>query len=106
MVATLASVERSWSVSSILRINLPPPSHRVGPRFNALISVATLGLGALLPSTAPPPLAVQTDPHLQGSIPKAPSYVLGFPRWFPQTVDYRPRQGAVVAADIDGDGRK
>jgi len=83
-----------------------PSPHRVRPRFHALISVATLGLGALLPSTAPPPLAVQTDTHLQGSIPKAPSYVLGFPRWFPQTVDYRPRQGAVVAADIDGDGRK
>jgi VCBS repeat protein len=84
--------------------HLPP--HRVRPRFHALISIATLGLGALLLSTTPHPLAVQADPHLQGSVPKAPPYVLGYPRWFPQTVDFRPRQGGVVAADIDGDGRK
>ncbi len=83
-----------------------PSPHRVRPRFHALISIATLGLGALLLAIGPHPLAVQPDPHLQGSIPKAPPYVLGYPRWFPQTVDYRPRQGGVVAADIDGDGRK
>ncbi len=83
-----------------------PSPHRVRPRFHALISIASLGLGALLLSTAPYPLAGQSDPHLQGSIPKAPPYVLGYPRWFPQTVDFRPRQGAVVLADVDRDGRK
>ena len=83
-----------------------PSPHRVRPRFHALISIVTLGLGALLLPEAPHSLAGQSDPHLQGSIPKAPPYVLGYPRWFPQTVDFRPRQGAVVAADVDLDGRK
>jgi VCBS repeat protein len=84
-----------------------PSPHRGGPRSrHRLPSVAILGLGALLLASPGRPLAVQTDAHLQGAVPKAPPYVAGFPRWFPQTVDYRPRQGSVVAADIDGDGRK
>ena len=29
----------------------------------------------------------------------------GFPLPFPRTADYRPREGSVVAVDIDGDGR-
>jgi hypothetical protein len=80
--------------------------HRVRPRLQALISIVILGLGALLLATRPYPLAVQSDARLQGSVPKAPPYLAGFPKWFPQTDDYRPREGGVVVADIDGDGRK
>jgi hypothetical protein len=34
-----------------------------------------------------------------------PPYVAGFPLLFPRTVDTRPRDGALVAADLDHDGR-
>ena len=78
-------------------MNHPSP-HRVGPRIRALILlVAFLG-------TDPHPLALPTDGRLQGTIPKAPDSLFSIP--FPRTVDYRPRQGSVVAADIDGDGRQ
>ena len=67
--------------------------------------MASLGLGAVVLSTAPQSLAVSSDTRLQGSIPKTPAYLPGFPIPYPRTVDYRPRQGAVIAADIDRDGR-
>jgi FG-GAP-like repeat len=86
-------------------MNHPAP-HRVRPRLQALIVTVLIGLGALLPLVRPYPLAVQSDPSLPGGVPKAPPYLAGFPKWFPQTDDYRNRQGAVVLADIDGDGRK
>jgi hypothetical protein len=57
-------------------------------------------------ATAPYLLAVPSDGRLPGSIAKAPPYVAGFPIPFPRTVDFRPRQGSVVAADVDGDGRR
>jgi len=75
-----------------------PSPHRVRPRFRAPLLGAVLAAGALLLS-AGPHFAVSSDPQLPGSVPKAPPTVLGFPRWFPQTVDFRPREGAVVAAD-------
>lgn len=83
-----------------------PSPHRVRPRFRALISFVWLGLGAFLSAAGRDALAASIDPRLPGSIPKAPLYVSGFPIPFPRTVDFRPRQGAVVAADIDRDGRK
>ena len=85
-------------------MNHPSP-HRVGPRIGPLILLlASLGRGAVLLDTDPHPLAVPPDGRLQGTIPKAPDSLFAIP--FPRTVDYRPRQGSVVAADIDGDGRR
>jgi len=80
--------------------------HRVRPRLQALIAIAALGLGALLLPTARNPSAAPAESKLQGSVPKAPSYSAGFPIPLYRTVDFRPRQGAVVAADLDGDGRR
>lgn len=83
-----------------------PSPHRGSPRSRYRIpSVSILGVGVLLLASPAHPLAVQADTHLQGAVPKTPPYVAGFPRLFPQTVDFRPRQGSVVAADLDGDGR-
>jgi hypothetical protein len=78
------------------------PPHRE-PRLLALAAIATAGL-PLLGLPAAGPLASQ-DHELQGQIPKAPPQVDGFPIPFFRTADYRPRDGAVVPADVDGDGR-
>src|SRR5262249_44048432 len=86
-------------------MNHPSP-HRVGPRRQALLLVTLLGLGAALQTVGRSPLAGTTDTGLPGSIPKAPRFLAGFPIPFPRTVDFRPRQGSVIAADIDRDGRK
>ncbi|MBI1951885.1 MAG: VCBS repeat-containing protein [Acidobacteria bacterium] len=79
---------------------------RVRPPVRVFISLAVLGLVAsiLTPGGAPGASSIETD--LQGQIPNAPPYASGFPIPFFQTVDYRPRQGSVVAADIDRDGRR
>ncbi|OLD64935.1 MAG: hypothetical protein AUI47_03625 [Acidobacteria bacterium 13_1_40CM_2_68_5] len=79
--------------------------HRVRPHLQALIAIATLGLGVLLLPAGRPPSAVPVDTKLQGSVPKAPAFAAGFPIPFWRTVDFRPRQGSVVAADLNGDGR-
>ena len=80
--------------------------HRVRPHLQALIAIATLGLGVLLLPVGRPPSAVPVDTKLQGSVPKAPAFAAGFPIPFWRTVDFRPRQGSVVAADLNGDGRR
>ncbi len=80
--------------------------HRVRSYLQALIAAAAMGLGVLLLPSAPDPFATPAENKLQGSIPKAPDYAAGFPLLFYRTVDFRPRQGAVVAADLDGDGRR
>jgi hypothetical protein len=81
-----------------------PSPHRVGSRRLALLLVTLLGLAASLQTVGRSSLAGTTD--LPGTIPKAPRFLAGFPIPFPRTVDFRPRQGSVVAADIDRDGRK
>ena len=80
--------------------------HRVRPHLQALIAIAALGLGVLLLPAGRPPSAVPVDTKLQGSVPKAPTLASGFPIPFWRTVDFRPRQGSVVAADLTGDGRR
>src|SRR6185295_4081688 len=84
--------------------HLPP--HRVKPRPHILVSSAILGLLAFFLAAGPYPVALPSDGRLPGSIAKAPAYVAGFPIPFPRTVDIRPRQGSVVAADLDADGRQ
>src|SRR2546425_10842296 len=79
--------------------------HRVRPRLQALIAIAALGLGVLFLPAGRPPSAASADTKLQGSVPKAPKFATGFPIPFWRTVDFRPLQGSVVAADLDGDGR-
>ncbi|MBI4169025.1 MAG: hypothetical protein HY510_03720, partial [Acidobacteria bacterium] len=49
--------------------------------------------------------AGQAIQGLQGGIPKSPPFLAGFPILFHRTIDYRPREGAGVAADLDADGR-
>ena len=80
--------------------------HRVRPRLQALIAIAALGAGVLFLPDGRPPSAVPVDTRLQGSVPKAPAFAAGFPIPFWRTVDFRPRQGSVVAADLDRDGRR
>jgi hypothetical protein len=82
-----------------------PSPHRAKPRPHILLLPVVLGLLALFLRAGPYPLALPADGRLPGSISKAPGYVPGFPIPFPRTVDIRPRQGSVVAADIDKDGR-
>lgn len=79
--------------------------HRVKPRPHILLLPGVLGLLAFVLATGPYPLALPSDGRLPGSISKAPGYAPGFPIPFPRTVDIRPRQGSVVAADLDKDGR-
>ncbi len=79
--------------------------HRVRPLLQALSAMAAVALGVFLLPSGDPPNAVVQDSHLQGQIPKAPPFVAGFPIPFFRTADYRPRQGSVLAADIDLDGR-
>jgi hypothetical protein len=80
--------------------------HRIGSRIPAFITIVVLGLGVLILPSGTPPNAAPAESSLPGSIPQAPSYAAGFPIPFFQTVDYRPRQGSVLAADIDKDGRR
>lgn len=80
--------------------------HRVGSRLHRFIAVAVLGLGALILPSGRPPSARALETSLPGSIPQAPPYAPGFPIPFFQTVDYRPRQGSVLATDVDHDGRR
>ncbi|HKB06929.1 MAG TPA: FG-GAP-like repeat-containing protein [Candidatus Polarisedimenticolia bacterium] len=82
-----------------------PSPHRAKPRRHILLLPVVLGLLAFLLRAGTYPLALPSDGRLPGSISKAPGYVAGFPIPYPRTVDIRPRQGSVVAADIDGDGR-
>ena len=48
------------------------------------------------PSFDPPPVAAPSK--------QTPAYAPGFPLLFPRPVDVRPREGALVVADLDGDG--
>ena len=80
--------------------------HRVGSRFQPLITLAALGLVGFLLPAGNPQSAVPVESDLPGTVPHAPPYVMGFPIPFPQTVDYRPRQGSILAADVDRDGRR
>jgi hypothetical protein len=41
----------------------------------------------------------------RAGIPKSPPYLSGFPILFFRPTDYRPREGAVAAVDLDADGR-
>lgn len=41
---------------------------------------------------------------MPGQVPRRPPYVTGFPIPFHRTVDYRPLQGSVVAADLERSG--
>lgn len=79
--------------------------HRVGFRTHALLAMTVVGLGAFLLPSGNPPEAGPVEARLPGLIPKAPPFAPGFPIPFFRTVDFRPRQGSVVAADIDLDGR-
>src|SRR5262245_6892154 len=80
-----------------------PSPHRVGPRSHALRWLLLLGLAGFFVADGPTYRAAQTD-QMPGSIPKAPRYLAGFPIPFPRPVDYRPRQGSVVVADLDRNG--
>lgn len=80
--------------------------HRVGSRLHGFITIAVLGMVGLLLPSGTPPSAKAVETNLPGSIPQAPPYASGFPIPFPQTVDYRPRQGSVQAVDMDRDGRR
>ncbi|HEU4403107.1 MAG TPA: VCBS repeat-containing protein, partial [Candidatus Polarisedimenticolia bacterium] len=77
-----------------------PPGHPCAP--------TTVGIAvalALLLTGGPSPGAATIDHRLPGRIPKSPPSVPGFPILFHRPTDYRPREGSVVAADLDGDGR-
>ncbi len=80
----------------------PRPREPLAPHPLAL---AILALGcALLVPLGPGETARAAPKELPGQIPRAPAYVAGFPIPFHRTADYRPRDGAVVAADLDRDG--
>jgi hypothetical protein len=93
------------SVSEGPPMNCASP-HRVGSRVPSLIAIAALGLVGLMLPSGPPPSAKVAEANLPGTAPQSPPYAIGFPIPFPQTVDYRPRQGSVLAADLNGDGRR
>ena len=80
--------------------------HRVEPRPRPVVAILVTGLLLLCLPAPGSRAAVKSDPSLQGQIPKAPPYVDGFPIPFYRSSDYRPREGAVVPADLDGDGRQ
>jgi hypothetical protein len=72
----------------------PRPNHPVVPiRSRFVLPAILIGLALCGPSLAAPPLRL------------LPPYVVGFPLLFPRPVDTRPREGALVAADLDHDGR-
>jgi len=65
----------------------------VGPAIVAGVSLLFFAPATREPSAATP-------------LKLLPSYAPGFPLLFPRPVDIRPRQGSVVAGDLDGDGRE
>lgn len=69
-----------------------PPSRLAGPAIAVILSFLVL---------SPPP----RDPSAATPIRLLPAYAPGFPILFPRPVDIRPREGAVAAADLDGDGQ-
>ena len=85
------------------------PQHRDRPRVR--IPVVPLVAGVVVAALCLPgghgsgTMAAQGSRTLQGAVPKAPPYVSGFPIPFFRTTDYRDRMGAVMAADLDRDGR-
>lgn len=83
-------------------MSLPSP-HRGMPHARIAFPAAVLGIAILL-AGAPSPFARTGEHRLPGRIPQSPPLVAGFPIGFPQTTDYRPREGAVVAAQIEGRG--
>ena len=66
--------------------------NRCSPLCGALLLFA-----AWLPSGGTPPAAA--------TLRNLPPYAPGFPRLFPRPVDIRPREGSVLAADLDADGK-
>lgn len=84
------------------------PQHRKRPRGTVLVASLLAGIAAvfLCPGAGREGGALAAPiKGLQGTIPKAPPYVAGFPMPFHRTTDYRDRMGAVAAADLEHDGR-
>jgi hypothetical protein len=79
-----------------------PLPHREEPA-RRLVVAGCLAVLALLP--AAPASGRKSSGSLPGKIPNAPPYLAGFPIPFPRASDYRPQDGAVVAADLEGSGR-
>jgi len=67
------------------------------------VAVVGIALALLLP-VASPSAASKTGRALPGQIPKTPPALAGFPIPFRRTTDYRPREGKVLAADLEHDG--
>jgi len=62
-----------------------------------------IALALILP-VASSSAASKTGRALPGQIPKTPPALAGFPIPFHRTTDYRPREGKVLAADLEHDG--
>ncbi len=79
---------------------LPRRADRRPTRFRIALWIG-LAFGTCSAFWSAPQKAVREMP---GQIPKHPPYVMGFPIPFHRTVDYRPLQGSVVAADLERTG--
>ena len=79
--------------------------HRTVSRADGWRPPALLTVVALLLMALPVSRPDGAPRRMPGGIPNTPPMVGGFPLPFPRTADYRPREGSVVAVDIDGDGR-
>ncbi len=74
-------------------------------RETSLLRDVALICAAFLPALLLPGEGPYAASGLPGQIPKSPPYVAGFPIAFPAAADYRPREGSVTVADLDGDGK-
>jgi len=82
----------------------PSPQRACGrPVPGSIPRLAGLALLALASILLPDP--TPRDPVAAPPLKTLPSYAPGFPLLFPRPVDIRPREGSVVAADLDRDGR-
>lgn len=82
-----------------------PSPHRAPVRpvpgsVSRLAGLVLLGLASIF-LAGPDPQDLVAAPPLK----TLPAYAPGFPLLFPRPVDVRPREGSVVAADLDHDGR-